>query len=455
MGYYSMAMKRSQERTKTAAERIFVALSGGVDSSVAALLLKGAGYDITGVFMRCYNLDGCAERDAEDAKRVAQKLGIPFYSWDFEEEYKKRVVDYMVEGYRQGLTPNPDVMCNREIKFGLFFDKARVAGADYVATGHYVIKSEIRNPKSETIIKSQILKNKHVSNLERFNLEFVSNFDIRASNFSLNTAKDGNKDQSYFLWTLTQEKLRHCLFPIGDYLKSEVREIARKAGLPTAEKKDSQGICFLGQVTLADFLAQYIPERNGAVLNLKGEKLGEHSGAHLYTLGQREGIGNIKHQKGMHTHTPLYVAEKDVRTNTIVVAEGDDNPALYKNEIELADTNFLMPDLPSLIRANGGIRVLARVRYRQPLAAATLIYADSTQTNAEKNSPRQSAAASSRKSASFRVLFEKPQKAIAPGQSAVFYLPCRSSAKAGVSRRSDTKAGEENSYEMLGGGVIS
>src|SRR5580704_3854182 len=209
---------------------VFVGMSGGVDSSVTTLLLKKQGYNVVGVFMRCYNLDGCAERDAEDARRVAEHIGIPFYVWDFEEEYKQRVVEYMIEGYRAGITPNPDVMCNKEIKFGLFLEKALAAGADFVATGHYVkIKKTLKGA-------------------------------------GLFAARDTNKDQSYFLWTLTQKQLAHCLFPIGDYIKPEVRAIARRAGLPTAAKKDSQGICFLGNINLADFLKQSIPERRGALV---------------------------------------------------------------------------------------------------------------------------------------------------------------------------------------------
>ncbi len=205
------------------AKKVFVGMSGGVDSSVAAMLLRDEGYEVVGVFMRCYNLDGCAERDAEDARRVAEHFGIPFYVWDFEEEYKQRVVDYMIEGYRAGITPNPDVMCNREIKFGLFLKKALAAGADYVATGHYVRISGTVPARS------------------------------RDGSARLFEAKDKTKDQSYFLWTLTQAELVKCLFPIGDYLKSEVRAMARAKGIPTAEKKDSQGICFLGQISVDRF----------------------------------------------------------------------------------------------------------------------------------------------------------------------------------------------------------
>lgn len=367
-------------------------MSGGVDSSVAALLLKKRGYDVVGVFMRCYNIDGCAEQDAEDARRVAEKLKISFYVWDFEDEYKNKVVDYMVEGYREGLTPNPDVMCNKEIKFGLFLKKALEMGADYIATGHYV---KIQNSK----IKNQNDKSK---------------FKII---YRLFRAKDKNKDQSYFLWTLTPEQLKHCLFPMGGYLKSKVRELARKADLPTAEKKDSQGICFLGKVTLDEFLKQYIPEERGAVLTTSGQKIGEHQGAQFYTIGQRHGLNhetwNVQHiTSAKGSRQPFYISEKDVKANTIVVAEGDDNPVFYRKEVELAGVNFINPitnyQLPF-------ITVYARVRYRQPLVPATL------------------ACSSQSPDVSYKLEFDSPVKFVAPGQSAVFY----------------TKDGE-----LLGGGVI-
>lgn len=366
-------------------KKVFVAMSGGVDSSAAVFLLKKKGYDVIGIFMRCYNLDGCAERDAEDARRVAEKLRIPFYVWDFEKEYKKKVVDYMIEGYRMGITPNPDVMCNREIKFGLFLKKALDTGADYIATGHYIRAT--CNKRHET------KKENHAT-----------------CRMSLAAARDTSKDQSYFLWTLTQAQLKHCLFPIGDYLKSEVREIASKAGLPTAEKKDSQGICFLGKVTLADFLKQYIPEKRGAVLNSDGKKIGEHDGVQFYTIGQRHlGIKNYELGiRGQCKIKPHYVSEKDIKTNTLIVAEGKDNPALYRKEIELTDVNLINP---AIRNSQFAIPVLARVRYRQPLVSAVFIIHNSK----------------------FIIRFDSPVKFVAPGQSAVFY------AKNG---------------EMLGGGVI-
>lgn len=393
---------------KEANKHVFVAMSGGVDSSVAALLLRNQGYQVTGIFMRCYNLDGCAEQDAMDARRVAEKLQIPFYVWDFEAEYKEKVVDYMVEGYRRGITPNPDVMCNKKIKFGLFFEKALATGAAYVATGHYV-----RLATSQWGIGCRKNLNSKLPH---------------PSGYTLVAAKDAQKDQSYFLWTLTQEKLRRCLFPIGDYLKSEVRDMARKAGLSTAEKKDSQGICFLGRVKLDDFLRTYIPEKRGVVLATTGEKVGEHTGAHYYTIGQRHiGMANrgrtqihpapSMERRGKKDFEPLYITEKDVVTNTVVVAEGNNNPALYKKEVEVNDLNFISPHVYSLIRANRRIGVMARVRYRQPLTQAVL------ENNQIPNSKFQK----------LRLIFDKPVKFVAPGQSAVFY---------------------STSGELLGGGVI-
>ncbi len=367
-------------------------MSGGVDSSVAAFLLKKQGYDVVGVFMRCYNLDGCAERDAEDARRVAEHIGIPFYVWDFEQEYKDRVVNYMVDGYRAGITPNPDVMCNREIKFGLFFEKALSMGADFVATGHYVKRGIAGSSPQE---------------------------------YFLREAKDKNKDQSYFLWTLTGEQLRHCLFPIGDYLKPHVREIARKAKLPTADKKDSQGICFLGNISIDDFLKEYIPEHRGVLMTTTGEKIGEHHGTEFYTIGQRHIDADFQFPKtGAVARKPFYVAGKDAATNTVVVAEGDDNSALYKKEVSLTDAHFIDPLFAhsAVELTKDGLPVFARVRYRQPLTKAVL-YKKKRKGKKEKDA--------------WSLVFDRPQKFIAPGQSAVFY-----------------SSGHAVCKEMLGGGII-
>jgi tRNA-specific 2-thiouridylase len=353
--------------------KVFVGLSGGVDSSVAAYLLKNEGFDVTGVHLRCWNREGCDVREAEDARRVAEKMDIPFYVFNLEKEYREKVVEYMVQGYARGETPNPDVMCNKEIKFGLFLEKALGLGADYVATGHYVK------------IKKSKLKNE----------------------YGLFKAKDNNKDQSYFLWTLTQKQLSHCLFPVGDYLKPEVRKIAKKAGLSTAGKKDSQGICFLGKVTLPEFLSEYLPAKKGNILDAGGKVLGNHKGVQFYTIGQRHGIC-VPGKK------PYYVANKDIKSNSLVIAEGEDK-ALYKKEVELTDVNFINKDYFS--DSHGGAKkVFVRVRYRQPLFEAILI---------EKMNESGIMG--------YFIVFDKPQKFIAKGQSAVFY----------------SKKGE-----MLGGGII-
>lgn len=405
-------------------------MSGGVDSSVAALLLKNEGYNVVGVFMRCYNLDGCSEKDAEDARRVAEHIGIPFYVWDFEEDYKKRVVKYMVDGYRRGITPNPDVMCNKEIKFGLFFEKALAAGADYVSTGHYV-KLMATPTRSAIGAPTVNVGAGHYTQLA---------VNHKTKIVQLLEARDKNKDQSYFLWTLTQKQLKHCLFPIGKYKKPEVRVIARKAGLWTAEKKDSQGICFLGKVSLSDFLKQYIPEKKGRLLTTSGETIGEHAGAAFYTIGQRHLGANfrfpVSNQGKKTDRNRFYVAEKNVKKNTVVVAEGSDNAVLYKREIELVDVNFTDASfVHSIESTNEGVPVFARVRYRQPLAKAKLIIKKKT-----KNS------------FSTLLIFDKPQKFVASGQSAVFYInDDPSSFLVSLGTRSGRSSGE---FRMLGGGVI-
>ncbi len=336
---------------------VFVGMSGGVDSSVTAGILKDQGYNVIGVHLRCWNIDGCAESDAEDARRAAEVLNIPFYVFDFEKEYRQKVVEYMVEGYRKGITPNPDVMCNHEIKFGMFFKRAMAMGADYVATGHYV---KLKNGK-------------------------------------LYAAKDDTKDQSYFLWMLAPKQLKHCLFPLGDLIKrTEVRRLAKKYKLPNAEKKDSQGVCFLGQIKLPEFLDKFVPSKKGSVVSTTGEVLGEHQGAHHFTIGQRRGLGVGGSAK------PLYVVSKDIKKNLVMLAPEND-PSQYSNKIELTGMNFI----DSHVLKNMRIRVWVRVRYRQALFPATL--------HGKK------------------LIFAKPQKFIATGQSAVFY---------------------NKSGQMLGGGII-
>lgn len=339
-------------------EKVFVALSGGVDSSVAAALLKEAGFGIVGVHIICW--DECeVVEERRDALRVAVQLDIPFLTFDFREEYKRLVFDYMIREYAEGRTPNPDVMCNREIKFGAFYEKALKLGADLIATGHYV----------------RLRKAEHGQEL----LE----------------GADKNKDQSYFLWALAEWQLKRCLFPLGDYTKPQVREIARQMELPTAEKKDSQGLCFVGKVNFDYFLRDLLLRREGKVVTTDGTVIGKHDGIAFYTIGQRHGLG-------IGGGVPYYVAEKEVATNTLVVGKGPNDSILYKKEILVDRLNWLADFRQG--------RCAVRIRYRQSKVPALLT----------KENDR------------VRVFFDVPQRGVAPGQSAVFY----------------------NQEKVLGGGII-
>lgn len=287
---------------------VFVGVSGGVDSSVSAALLKEQGYNVIGVFIRTWTPDfiECTWRDERrDAMRVCAHLNIPFLECDAEEEYKKGVANYMIEEYKKGNTPNPDVMCNREVKFGVFWNFAKTHGADFIATGHY-------------------------STIERKN-DF---------SFQLMKSIDDSKDQSYFLWTLTQEDLSHTLFPVGHLPKTEVRKLALKYKLPTAIKKDSQGVCFLGPLDMKDFLRHYIEPKKGNVLSNKGEIIGTHNGAVFFTLGERHGFTLNKHSD---KDKPLYVVSKDIEKNTITVStinNLDENKSYMT--ILCSDTNWIV-----------------------------------------------------------------------------------------------------------------
>ena len=272
-------VKKLREKT------VFVGVSGGVDSAVAALLLKQQGYRVVGVFIRTWTPDfiNCTwKEERRDAMRVCAKLNIPFLECDAEKEYEKGVAKYMIEEYRKGRTPNPDVMCNREVKFGAFWNFAKNKGADFIATGHYV-----KNIKED-------------------------NFYILKKN------PDEGKDQVYFLWTLNQADLSHSLFPLGDLTKNEVRKIALKYDLPNAKKKDSQGVCFLGPLDMKKFLEHYIQVKEGDVLNIKGEVVGLHKGAVFFTIGERHGFNVFKEFK---KSTPLYVIDKNIEYNTITISE--------------------------------------------------------------------------------------------------------------------------------------
>ncbi|MFZ2282338.1 MAG: tRNA 2-thiouridine(34) synthase MnmA [Lutibacter sp.] len=355
-------------------KRVIVGLSGGVDSSVAAYLLKEQGYEVIGLFMKNWHDDSVTIsnecpwlEDSNDAMLVADKLGIPFQVVDLSEQYKERIVDYMFKEYELGRTPNPDVLCNREIKFDAFLNIALELGADYVATGHYCRKGE-----------------------ELINGETV---------YKLLAGKDKNKDQSYFLCQLSQEQLSKALFPIGELTKPEVRKIAAEQDLITAEKKDSQGLCFIGKVRLPEFLQQKLKPKEGVIVQIPidseiynreipsfetkeaelaffskkyeyqisdGKIVAKHQGAHYFTKGQRKGlaVGGTKE--------PLFVIDTDVNENVIYVGEGKDHPGLYRNVLFVSneELHWIRPDLA--LKNGENLSVLARIRYRQALDEATL-----------------------------------------------------------------------------------
>lgn len=418
------------EENNLKGKKIAVGLSGGVDSSVAALLLKQAGYDVFALFMQNWHditgtLHGeCEwEEDRKVAEMVARKIGIPFEFIDLSDTYRHRVVDYMFSEYSKGRTPNPDVMCNSRIKFDAFLKAARDLGADYVATGHYCRKDIAEGPDGKPV-------------------------------YRILAGTDGNKDQSYFLCQLTQEQLAPALFPIGDIVKPEVRRLAREAGLPSAEKKDSQGICFVGKVDLPVFLQQKLASRTGNVVEIfrdfygsirgeypgyapaegsgadckgealqpeevrslarayhysesDGKKIGTHIGAQYYTIGQRKGLNIGGHRE------PVFIIDTSVITNTIYVGEGHGHPGLMRKALRILpeEVHWIRTDLamaPGEVR-----RYLVRIRYRQPLQKAALYCLDD----------------------GMYIVFDEPQRGITPGQFAVWYAP--------------------EDLEMIGSGVIS
>ena len=359
-------------------KRVIVGLSGGVDSSVAAYLLKQQGYEVIGLFMKNWHDDSVTIskecpwlEDSNDAMLVAEKLGIPFQVVDLSEQYKERIVDYMFREYEKGRTPNPDVLCNREIKFDVFMDIAMDLNADYVATGHYCRKSE------------QEIDGKMV--------------------YSLLAGKDNNKDQSYFLCQLSQDQLAKAMFPIGELNKSEVRKIAAELDLVTAEKKDSQGLCFIGKVRLPEFLQQQLKPKEGLIVQIPndstiynreipefsnqeealkfnsrkfhyaiedGKAVGKHQGAHYFTKGQRKGLavgGTVE---------PLFVIDTDVEENVIYTGEGKEHRGLYRNVlfVDASEIHWIREDL--ILNVGEEMDVLARIRYRQPLEKATLYRAE-------------------------------------------------------------------------------
>ena len=394
-------------------KRVIVGLSGGVDSSVAAYLLKEQGYEVIGLFMKNWHDDSVTISnecpwldDSNDAMLVAEKLGIPFQTVDLSEQYKERIVDYMFHEYEKGRTPNPDVLCNREIKFDVFMKIALELGADYVATGHYCRKGSLKK-EDKTIYK-------------------------------LLAGVDGNKDQSYFLCQLSQEQLSKALFPIGELTKPQVREIATQLDLITAEKKDSQGLCFIGKVRLPDFLQQQLKPKEGVIVEIPesnetyhqsvpnfankkeelayfsqkakytitdGKVVGKHQGAHYFTKGQRKGLavgGTVE---------PLFVIDTNVDDNVIYTGQGKTHPGLYKKVLFVNndEVHWIREDLE--LKVDETLSVMARIRYRQPLQKATLHQVDS----------------------GLYVEFNDPQSAITEGQFVAWY----------------------HDDELLGSGVIS
>ena len=357
-------MKNSRSNkiiSQKGAKTVFVGLSGGVDSSVSAALLMEQGYKVIGVFIKVWQPDiaitgGCTwKQDRLDAMRVCVKLGIPFHTLDLEREYKNEVVDYMIAEYKSGRTPNPDVMCNKYVKFGGFFDWAMKKGADYVATGHYA-----------RVVPGQqnFAKNSRFTLPRRRGGSYASNFF--QSFAGLLAGRDKNKDQSYFLWTLTQKQLAKTLFPVGDMEKPEVRKMAKKFGLPTAIKKDSQGICFIGKVEMIDFLKEYIKPKFGNILNENGEIIGRHDGVYYYTIGQRHGFEITKKTSSDERY---FVIAKDFKKNTLTVSH---NPikagSISSREINLKKVNWI-----SGIEPDFTLQFSARIRYRQPLEECHII----------------------------------------------------------------------------------
>ncbi len=322
---------------------VIMAMSGGVDSSVSAAILKEKGYAVHGVHLRITAPEwpGCSSgEDERDAARVAAVLGIPFTVLDYSLQYKEKVIEEMLCEYKAGRTPNPDVSCNREIKFGLLYDWAMAQGAAYLATGHYARKYISTIQSSRDHIPSHAVTGDVV--------ELIGN--------NLRVAFDKNKDQTYFLWTLTQEKLQHAFFPIGDYAKKDVRALARKFKLPTAEKKDSQGLCFVGQLDMKDFLKNHWHPQPGKVLDENGNIIGTHEGAMLYTLGERHGFSvNASSPK----QKPLFVVAKDLKQNTITVSH--DKLIFWTRRVQIESCNWI-GEAPEEEK-----RCQARMRYQQPL----------------------------------------------------------------------------------------
>ncbi|MGY5850193.1 tRNA 2-thiouridine(34) synthase MnmA [Salegentibacter sp. F14] len=404
---------RKETKTSLMKKKVVVGLSGGVDSSVAAYLLQQQGYEVIGLFMKNWHDDTVTISDecpwlddSNDAMMVAEKLGLPFQTVDLSQEYKERIVDYMFNEYEKGRTPNPDVLCNREIKFDVFMKIALSLGADYVATGHYCRKGEIKK-EGNTI-------------------------------YQLLSGRDANKDQSYFLCQLTQEQLSKTLFPIGELQKSEVRKIAADQDLITANKKDSQGLCFIGKVRLPEFLQQKLQPKEGVIVEIEADKelynidtpefsnkqeeldflsrkyeytssdgkvVGKHQGAHYFTKGQRKGLAVGG------TPEPLFVIDTDVDNNVIYTGQGKNHPGIYRKALFINNDEIHWVRKDLTLNPDQSLQVMARIRYRQPLQQARLYQTEN----------------------GMYVVFQEPQASITEGQFVAWY----------------------NEDELLGSGVIS
>jgi len=362
---------------KPAQTKIIVGLSGGVDSAVTALLLSEQGYDVTGIYMQNWMVEKedpfcSAEQDMLDAKNVCDHLQIPFQIVNFSKEYWDNVFQYCLDEFVAGRTPNPDIWCNQFIKFDAFLKHALSLGADYLATGHY----------------AQIKKS--------------------GEQFQLIKAHDKNKDQTYFLYTLNQEKLSHAMFPLGELTKPEVRKIAAKAGLLNAKKKDSTGICFIGERKFKTFLQDFILAKPGVMKTPKGKIIGKHDGLMFYTLGQRKGlqIGGVKNTD----ESPWFVVDKDIPNNILIVAQGHDHPLLFSSELMCEQLHWISGHAPNAFRSPCGsvgamareasLKCTAKIRYRQTDQACVIQLLDNNTA---------------------RIIFDEPQRAVTPGQAIVFY----------------------------------